>query len=58
MESPEQFTARVRRLERLACPTPQDETVFHALMAEAKDRGLSYKEALEYTIRMRSGGAD
>jgi len=27
-------------------------------MAAAKERGLGYKEALEYTIRMRNGGAD
>jgi len=39
-------------------PTPQDEPTFHALMAAAKERGLGYKEALEYTIRMRNGGAD
>jgi hypothetical protein len=58
MESPEQFSARIRRLERPACPTPQDEVIFHALMAEAKDRGLNYREALEYTIRVRNGGAD
>ncbi|WP_263419887.1 hypothetical protein [Terriglobus albidus] len=58
MDFPEEFTSRIRRLERLACPTPQDEIIFHPLMAEAKDRRLSYKEALEFTIRVRAGGAD
>lgn len=58
MESPQQFTSRMHRLERLACPTPEDEALFHALMATAKELGLSYKDALEYTIRMRNGGAD
>jgi len=58
MESPAHFTARIRRLEHLACPAPEDEALYHALMAEAKDRGLNYKQALEYIIRIRNGGAD
>ena len=54
MDTPQHFTARVRRLERLACPTPEDEPLFHALMAIAKDFGLNYKEALN-TQSARSG---
>ncbi|WP_263419903.1 hypothetical protein [Terriglobus albidus] len=58
MESPAQFSTRIRRLEHQACFAPEDEALYHALMAEAKDRGLNYKEALEYTIRICNGGAD
>jgi len=58
MEPPDQFMARIRRLEHLARPTAEDDALFHALMADAKEKGLNYREALEYTIRMRNGGAD
>jgi hypothetical protein len=58
MESPQQFMARIRRLEQLACLNPEDRPVFEALMEEAKRLNLSYKDALEYTIRIRNGGAD
>jgi len=50
--------AKVRRLERLACPSEDDEALFGALMEQAKEHGLSYKDALEYAICMRNGGAD
>lgn len=58
MDTPDQFMAKVHRLERLACPSEDDEALFHALMEQAKEHGLSYKDALEYTICMRNGGAD
>jgi hypothetical protein len=41
MESPQAFTARIRRLECLTCHTPQDEITYHALMEEAKSHGLT-----------------
>ena len=36
-----------------ACPTKEDAPFFNHCMSIAKDRGMSWKEALEYTIEMR-----
>ncbi len=36
-----------------ACPTKEDTPFFNHCMSIAKARGMSWKEALEYTIEMR-----
>ena len=36
-----------------ACPSKEDTPFFNHCMALAKARGLSWEEALEYTIEMR-----
>ncbi|MDE3103933.1 MAG: hypothetical protein KGK08_02045 [Acidobacteriota bacterium] len=38
-----------------ACPTQEDTPFFNHCMALAKDRGLTWEEALEYTVEMRNG---
>jgi hypothetical protein len=53
-----QFTARMKKLEALACPSPCDVSFFNDHMQTAKSEGLTYREGLEYVIRMRNGGAD
>jgi hypothetical protein len=35
-----------------ACPTKEDTPFFNHCMSIAKARGMSWKEALEYTIEM------
>ncbi len=40
-------------LFKLACPTQEDTPFFNHCMRLAKSRGLSWEEALEYTIEMR-----
>ena len=54
----EQFEARMRRLEILACPTSADSEFFNKCMERADELCLNYREALEYTICMRNGGSD
>jgi hypothetical protein len=36
-----------------ACPSKEDTPFFNHCMALAKARGLSWEEALEYTVEMR-----
>jgi hypothetical protein len=53
-----EFTAKMKILDRLACPTEADRAFFDKHMQLASDQGLTYRECLEYVIRMRHGGAD
>ncbi|CAN5556763.1 hypothetical protein BH10ACI4_BH10ACI4_37910 [soil metagenome] len=43
----------VDELLALACPAKEDTPFFNHCMAIAKERGLSWEQALEYTIEMR-----
>lgn len=58
VESIPEFTARMKRLQTLACPTPEDRDEFNIQIQEASALGLNYREGLEYIIRLRNGGAD
>ena len=57
-ESVAEFTARMKRLQALACPTEDDVGFFNEQMETAFQHGMKYREGLEFTIRMRHGGAD
>jgi hypothetical protein len=57
-ESVPEFNARMKRLEALACPTPQDVSFFNEVVASPEaQRMTSYRDALELVIRLRQGGA-
>lgn len=58
IESISEFNARMKRLQRLACPTPENIEEFNLRIQEAAVLGLNYREGLEYIIRLRNGGAD
>jgi len=57
-ESVAQFNARMKRLQRLACPTDQDRVFFDQKIQEASGLGMNYREALEYIICLRNGGSE
>ena len=52
------FEQRMRLLERLALPDPEDRVLFEQQMRVADEAGMNYREALEHVIRVRTGGAD
>jgi hypothetical protein len=57
-QTPEEFMARVCRLEALAHPqTPEESSDYEKWMNAAKANGSTYVEALEYVIGMKLGGA-
>jgi hypothetical protein len=51
------FTARMKRLEALACPTQADTPFFNEHVEISNREGMNYREALEFIIRMRHGGS-
>jgi hypothetical protein len=58
METPEAFSARIKRLHKLAAEAVPSEAEFLNLMEQAKAAGMTYREGLEHTIRECAGGAD
>ncbi len=52
--SPQEFSAHARRLLSRALPDPNDLPVVNRLMAEAKGRGMTWVEGLEYVIEQRN----
>ena len=57
MESISEFTDRMRRLEQLACPTPEDVAFFNTQIRDLEPDS-TYRENLENTVRLRAGGSD
>ncbi len=57
-EMPAEFMRRIKRLETLACPAEKDRDFYEIQMSRAKHGGMNYREALEFVIRERNGGAD
>ncbi len=57
-ETVAEFSARMKRLSMLACPTDADRSFFDVKILEAKALGMTYKEGLEYVILVRNGGVD
>ncbi len=47
----------MKRLLALACPSETDTPIFNKHMLAANEHEMTYQEALEFIIRMRSGGA-
>ena len=56
-ETVPEFNARMKRLEALACPTPDDVPFFNEVVASPEAQAMTYREALELVIRLRHGGA-
>ncbi len=56
-ESVAEFTGRMESLEALACPAEDDVAFFNDHTEIANQHGMSYREGLEFIIRMRHGGA-
>jgi hypothetical protein len=57
VESVSKLTARMKRLEALAFPRDHDAAFFNAQIEIANLHGMTYREGLEFVIRMRYGGA-
>lgn len=61
VETIKEFERRVRRLECLALPdanNDSDRVLYEREMRVANQAEMTYREALEHVIRVRSGGAD
>ena len=53
MEITNGFTLDTKTLFQLACPAEEDTPFFNHCMRLAREMGLSWEEALKYTIEMR-----
>jgi hypothetical protein len=58
VETPEEFSFKLRRLHKLATKAACDEDHFVLMLGRAKAAGMTYKEGLEFVIREANGGAD
>jgi hypothetical protein len=56
-ETVAEFNARMKTLEVLACPTPDDAPFFNSILTLPEAREMNYRDALELVIRLRHGGA-
>ena len=52
---PREFSARANELLQLACPIKEDTPFFNTHMAQAKSKGMTWVEGLEYVVACRRG---
>lgn len=57
MQTVAEFTRKMHRLEKLACPTVEDRAFFNAHIQDLGPHS-TYRENLENIVLLRSGGTD